>query len=228
MDTLAVRRIKVLDGLFYSFRLLEHHYENLYPACNKVRESPDTAVAILAGCWGFIDMLHRARELAQLVPGLGRRNAELSLFLRTTGLAEEYRHYMQHLRRELGNTEAHGFPVWGSISWVDPQDESLSHTVMIGSLPPDTKTNFSGAVFDSLKKKWVSRVSLGIRGSSFNFDPMLEAAKRFEAYVIPWILDRAGIATLPKGQLPIVTARFVVGEVPPNQGEPVTAAGTER
>lgn len=233
MDTLAVRRIKVLDGLFYSFKLLDHHHAQLYPTCSKVRENSSMAVAALAACWGFVDVFHRARELAQLVPGLSRRNPELKRFLQKTHLAEEYRHYIQHLRGELANTESHGFPVWGSLSWVDADDESVSHTAMIGSLPPDARISYSGAVFDTVEKKWVSRVSLGIRGSLFNFDPMLEAARSFETFVIPYILERCEPKTEYIAQLTIFSARFVVGNSPPNHNiQPkvadVTAGDTKR
>lgn len=215
MDTRAVRRVKVLDGLFYSFRLLEHHYEAIYPACCRMREQPAMAVVAIANCWGFVDVLHRSRELAQLVPGLGHKQQDLVHFLRSTRLAEEYRHYIQHLRGELATT-THSSPVWGSISWADPDDKALSHTVMVGTQPPGVQTLFSGAVFDTVDRRWVSRVCLGVKESSFNFDPMFDAARRFEAFVVPWIRERAGITPAPAAHLQVVSARILIGELPPN------------
>lgn len=215
MDVVAVRRVKVLDGLIFSFELLEYHHEQLYPACLRLHQDSTALVPAMAAAWGFVDALHRARELAQMVRGLGRRNPHLARFLRSTQSAEDYRHYIQHLRSELAETKQHTFAVWGSLSWVDSKDDTASHTVIIGSMPPDAPTSFSGATYDTQARNWVSRVSLGIRDLSFDFDPMLDAIRAFRAFVVPWIIEQGGLRLEPVSSLQIVTIR-VPSTGPPN------------
>lgn len=227
MESHSVRRLRVLDGLYYSFRLLDHYQEELYPACCRIRQDPGAAVIAIAAAWGFIDALHRARELAQLMPGLSRRRPELVKFLKATHLAEKYRHYIQHLRSELASAESSNHPVWGSLSWVDPATDSLSHTVMIGSLPPGTQTQFSGASYDTVRRRWGSRVCLGIREASLDFDPVYEGARAFEAFVIPWALQCGGITPVAAEKLPIATVRIQVLPEPPNKGIQVPAGEDE-
>lgn len=214
MDEVAVRRVKVLDGLLFSFRLLEHHHAQLYPACVQLPRDPTALVAAIAAAWGFVDALHRARELAQSVRGLGRRNPHLKQFLYSTRSAEDYRHYVQHLRSELANSQTHTFAVWGSLSWVDTEDETVSHTAVIGSLPPDAPTSYSGASYDTWKHQYVSRVNLGIRNLSFGFDPMLSAALAFERFVVAWIAKQGGWSLEDKGQLQIMTFRIPAARPP--------------
>ncbi|MFN7966185.1 MAG: hypothetical protein U0V87_10910 [Acidobacteriota bacterium] len=211
-----MRRVKVLDGLYYSFRLLEYFHGILYPSCCSIRSSVTGLVPAIASAWGFIDALHRARQLSQLVPGLGRRHLELRRFLAETELAETYRHYIQHLRRELADESAHDFPVWGSISWADPEVLTLSHTAVIGTVPPDVSVTMTSAVFDWVENRWVSRVSLGIRGSVFNFDPLFQEAQKFENFVVPWMAEKGNIELVYGDAVPVVSCGFIIGVEPPN------------
>jgi hypothetical protein len=169
MDDRSKRRLRIFDGLHVSFRMLEHHHAVMYEACVDIRTNQKRVIPALAACWGFIDSLHRLRELSQAIPGLGGRTPELIRFLKTTGMAEDCRHYVQHLREELVSDRSH--PVWGSLSWVDSEDPLTSHTVWLGTqLPGQSST---GAVFDRIEGKWASKVCLGIDNLSFNFDSYL-------------------------------------------------------
>lgn len=208
MDALTTRRIRVLDGLHFSFKLLEHHHANMYGACAAIPSDNTRIIPALASCWGFIDVMHRLRELAQSVPGLGGRRIELREFLSSTSLAERYRHYIQHLRSELAKADPNPSPVWGSLSWVDPDDVQLSHTVMIGARLP--QTTYSGAVFDRQECRWVSRVCLGVESTSFNFDPMFESAAKFDKFVVPWILSQDGEKLTVTNEFQIVSTRIVI------------------
>lgn len=209
MNPVTVRRIKILDGVYFSFRLLEHHYESMYRSCAAIPDDKAHIVAALASCWGFIDVLHRLRELAQSVPGLSGKTPELRRFLERTELAERYRHYIQHLRGELGQTQPNPFPVWGSLSWVDPNDPGLTHTVMIGARLPNT--SYTGAVFDTVERRWVSRVCLGVAEFSFNFDPIFQEAMSFEKFVVPWMLAQDADTLTATSDVPIFSTRFFVG-----------------
>jgi hypothetical protein len=174
MNKQMLRRVKVLDGLHFSFQLLEYHHAMMYPACAAVPTDRSKLVPALASCWSFIDVLHRLRELSQAVPGLAGRTPERRRFLERTAIAEKCRHYIQHLRSELARPSPETWPVWGSLSWVDPDDQLTTHTVMFGAHLPDT--NYTGAVFDTVERRWVSRVCLGVKEWSFNFDPLFEAS----------------------------------------------------
>ncbi|MCK4538774.1 MAG: hypothetical protein KAV42_08260 [Candidatus Krumholzibacteria bacterium] len=210
MENLVIRKVKALDGLHYSFGLIDHYYEELYPLCSKINTDNKKVIPTLARCWGFVDALHRAREISQAIPGLGGKNPHLKSFLKSTVLAKEYRHYIQHLRRELNKQPTNTFPVWGVLSWIDEYDETKSHTAWIGARLPGT--TYSGHVFDTVNKKWVSRVSLSIAEKSFNFDPIYEAVQQFEAFVIPWIIEKAGIKIKVTNELPIISMKAVINK----------------
>jgi len=192
--------------MHFSFRLLEHHYRGMYQFCTGIEEDQTRIAAAFASCWGFIDVLHRLRELAQVIPGLGHKAQELKRFLGRTKLAEPYRHYIQHLRRELVKSEPNPFPVWGSLTWVDSQDPNLTHTVMLGANLGNT--GYSGAVFDTVERRWVSRVCLGVGTDSFNFDPIFEEAMIFEKFVVPWMLAHDADTLTVLREPPIISIRF--------------------
>ena len=190
MDIRTQRRLRVFDGLHFSFRLLEYHHHTMYPACSAIPRDKAQLIPALASCWAFIDVLHRLRELSQVIPGLRDTAAELRRFRERTVLAEQCRHYIQHLRSELARPSPEARPVWGSLSWVDPTDSLVGHTVMFGAHLPNA--SYSGAVFDTVERRWVSRVCLGVLDWSFNFDPLFEEAMAFERFIIPRMLAEDG------------------------------------
>ncbi|HJW87537.1 MAG TPA: hypothetical protein VJ440_12970 [Candidatus Brocadiaceae bacterium] len=98
-----IRIVKCLDGLHYSFEILRYVYSSLHEACAKIKDDQEALIPAIWLCWSFVDVLHRIREIAQALPGLSGKDKELVSFLKETNLAEEYRHYIQHLRAELSN-----------------------------------------------------------------------------------------------------------------------------
>jgi len=207
MNDLTIRHIKLLDGLRFSFRLLEYHHAAMYPACVAIPTDRSQLIPALASCWAFIDVLHRVRELAQAVPGLCGKSQERKRFLVSTALAEQCRHYIQHLRQKLAKPSADPRPVWGSLSWVDPNNLGMSHTVMFGAQIPNTQ--YTGAVFDMVERRWVSKVCLGVGDASFNFDPLFEEAVIFEKFIIPWMLARNPEGPRVTEELPTFTTCFL-------------------
>src|SRR5262245_144033 len=117
LSALDLRKLRCMDGLHYSFQMLELSHDSLWTICCGIPGDNFNAVRGLASCWSFIDSLHRIREIAQAVPGLGRKHPEMRAFLDATELAEEFRHYIQHLRGELSHDPPNSFPVWGSLAW---------------------------------------------------------------------------------------------------------------
>jgi len=208
-SALDVRKIRCLDGLHYSYQILRHYYEGLWETCCEIPGSSAKTIPALASGWGFIDALHRIREIAQSVPGLSAKHPEMQAFLSASALAEDYRHYIHHLRGELVNDPANSFPVWGTLSWVDPANPSRSHMVVLGTQIEGS--NYTGCNFDTVEKKWVSKVCLGMNGKSFNFDPIFLAAVRFEAFILPFLNENASEHAGFQEELPLISVDFIHG-----------------
>ena len=209
LTTLDIRKLRCIDGLHYSFQLLRLSYEPMWDVCCEIAADNSKAGAALSLCWGFIDSLHRIREIAQAVPALSAKHPEMRAFMAATELAENYRHYIQHVRRELCSDPPHTFPVWGSLSWVDRTDSSTCHTAMLGAQIAGTQ--FSGCVYDTVEGRWVSNVCLGVLDHSFNFDPAYASATRFKDFVMPLLTTGAPPEVEFHEKLPITSAsvRFI-------------------
>src|SRR4051812_15939547 len=159
LEPLDIRRLRCWDGLHYSFQVLHFSHQSLWPACCEIPNNNEKAIEAISLCWTFIDALHRIREISQAAPGLNSKHAEMRAFLDATLLAEDYRHYIQHLRGEVGRDPPNRFPLWGSLAWTDPLDEALSHMALLGAqIPGDS---ISGCVWDVKNWRWVSKVCLG-------------------------------------------------------------------
>jgi hypothetical protein len=207
LSALDIRKIRCLDGLHYSFQLLSHFQSDLWATCCKIPEDNTFVISALASCWGFVDALHRIREISQSVPGLSGKHPEMRAFLSATAITEDYRHYIQHLRGELAKQPPNTFPVWGSLSWVDPSMSSRAHIAILGAQIEGT--NFTGCVYDTVENKWVSKVCLGIDNHSLNFDTLFSAAQRFEAFILPILTQEASAELQFHDKLPIVSVDFV-------------------
>jgi hypothetical protein len=206
VDHIDIRTARCLDGLHYSFQLMHYYYTNLYESCCKIPEDNGVAIEVLARIWGFVDTVHRLREIACAVPRVSSKHLEMRIFLSDTKIAEEYRHYIQHLRGELAHQPSNTYPVWGSLSWVDPIDYSKCHVALWGTLVGNA--GFSSCVFDRLERKWVSRVSLSVGNKSFHFDSIYRSVCRFENFILPHSIDKMGAEMRHTDRLPIVSVQF--------------------
>ena len=187
LTNIDIRKLRCLDGLHYSFELIDYYYSSLYGTCCEIPDNKSTVTKALSACWGFIDVLHRIREIAQSVPSLSVKHQEMRAFLSSTSLAENYRHYIQHLRNEITNDPPNTFPVWGALSWVDKDNSKRSNIAIFGSQIEDT--HYSVCVYDTANKKWVSKVCLGVGNRSFNFDPIYQACIRFKEFILPYLIE---------------------------------------
>lgn len=209
-SALDVRKIRCLDGLHYSFQMLQHYYAGLWETCCEIPATNSKIIPALASAWGFIDALHRIREISQAVPGLSAKHPEMHPFLSASGLADDYRHYIHHLRSELANDlPTDSFPVWGTLSWVDPANPTRSHMTILGRQIEGA--NYTGCAFDTVEKKWVSKVCLGLNGKSFNFDPIFLSAVRFEAFILPFINEKASEHAGFQEELPLISVDVIHG-----------------
>lgn len=203
-----LRILKCVEGLHYSFELLDYYYANLYRDCTEIRDDRSKYLRALASSWGFIEALHRLREIALALPGISSKEPGMRSFLASTVIVETCRHYVQYLRGELSKEKPDPFPVWGSLAWVDENDPMCSHTMVIGTQTPGT--SYSGLVFDAFNQKWVSRVCLSINSHSFSFDPVYESCIRFKNFIIPWIESYSRGAIKIADELPIMTTTLNV------------------
>lgn len=197
------RKLLCFDGLHYSFETMKYFYAGLYEACVAIPKDRGSVIPALASCWGFIDALHRVREISLSTPGINSRSAQMRSFLVKTELAEKYRHYIQHLRCELARNPPNTSPVWGSLSWIDGEDNSKCHTAMFGAQIEGTSV--SSCVYDTFEKKWVSKVCLSIGDNAFNFDPIYSSAMGFKDFIIPTLVDGAPDEVKFHDKLPILT-----------------------
>lgn len=204
------RLVRCLDGLALSFAILQGIHVDLHRVCASVKSRRESLAPAFWRCWSFVDVVHRIREVTQAVPGLSAKAPEVRIFLDATAIAEDFRHYIQHLRSELSKTPGNEFPVWGSLSWVDPDDPQLTHTALAGAQVG--VTNYGGCVFDTWERQWVSTVALSVDGRSFNFDPIYQACMRFQDFVVPWLLSTYAPGVTLLEELPIVSTRLQVVE----------------
>jgi hypothetical protein len=187
--------------------MLDQIKGELYPACITIKSSQASVHNAFWRAWSFVDTVHRIREVAQNVPGLSSKNHELRIFLSSTSIAEDFRHYIQHLRQELSKVPGNALPVWGSLSWVDPNDPMLCHTALAGAQLPNMR--YAGCVYDRVEGKWVSAVGLSVGDLSFNFDPIYDSCSRFRGFIIPWLHKTFSPGIRVDDNVPVMSFRIV-------------------
>jgi hypothetical protein len=216
-----LRLFRFFDGINNCLAMLEVNHGDLTRIVGAL--SPKDAPGILRAmslAWTLVDIVHRSRELAQALPGLGKKEPAVREFLAATQLAEDFRHYIQHLRSELAKPSIGPFPVWGSFSWVD--SEGMCHTACQGTLLPNT--SFSSCVFDREEGRWVSKVALSIHSVSFNIDPICESTVRFCRYAQEWIRQAKGDGLKIIAQPLVVTMTLKFPAAPDDAASPVAEA----
>lgn len=186
-SNIKLKQIKCLEGLYYSFELLKVNYHNLYEKCVSIQSNPENLISAITQCWFIVDVVNRIREISQNIPRLSNKDTNLKIFLEKTNNAENYRHYIQHLRQELTKNDLNLFPVWGTISWVDPKDSNYSFFTVIGS--GIKSTEYPSCTYDTRNGKWVSKVCLSMGNLSFEFDPIYDATIAFRDFIIKWFKD---------------------------------------
>lgn len=198
---IKIKQIKCLEGLHYSFDLLQFNYNNLYEKCISIQSNPENLMSALTQCWFIADLVHRIREISQVI-GLSQADPNLKNFLNKTKIAEDYRHYIQHLRQELTKRDLNLFPVWGTLSWVDPVDSNNTYIAVVGSRIKNTK--YPSCTYDTKNRKWVSKVCLSIDNISFDFDHIYEVTMTFKDFIIKWIKSNHDLEINKTPDIPIL------------------------
>jgi hypothetical protein len=203
-----LRLFRFLDCIHYSLEVLNIQYNDLNSILAKLKPSDSSQIIrALAVSWSIVDSIHRIREVAQNIPGLGGDAPQLKSFLYDTRIVDVYRDYIRHLRNELSKTDLDKFPVWGSFSWIDNEDKKTCHTAFTGSVIGNV--GFGSCVYDRHERRWVSKAAICIKNCVFNIDPCYESAKQFCRFILDWIKSvKAGQINEKKG-IPVVSAQFV-------------------
>lgn len=208
-EAIEIKKIKCLDGLYFSFEMIDFYYKNLYENCLTLHDNNEKLAEILSKCWGFVDSLHRIREIVQALPTISAKEREIKSFLESTQDFEDFRHYIQHLRGELCKDPPNPYPVWGSVSWVDQNDNHMVHTAIIGAQIPGTQ--YTSCVYDRKENRWVSKVVLGADGKSLNFDFLYNSIQKLKEYIIPKLLEGYSKEIKVQMKVPIFSAKIILG-----------------
>jgi len=205
---IELRYVQIFEALVTAIAMCELHSRELYDDVDKLNEEPEKLLRVLSRVWGIVDDIYRVRQLVQSIPGLNMRTPQMRRFITGTEITETFLHYIQHLRQELTKPESITTPVWGSLSWIDPLDETKCYTAVLGRVDGEVQ-NYS-CVFDRYEKKWVSRVAINIKGASFNIDPVLEEVQRAKSYVLQWLTDRSSFALEVKVEYPVFAMKIEI------------------
>lgn len=202
------RLMRFRDGFWFSRRILLREHAELESLRLKLSPSSvDEAVHAVATAWQIVDVVHRVRDLAEGVPGVNKRSGSRTRsFLDATAIAEKFRNYVQHLREEVSDPEVARFPVWGALSWVAPDGQTL-HTTFLGVMRPGTE--FHAGVYDAKECRWVSRVSLSVDRIHFNVDPIVAETTAFCDHILS-VIDEVQPGLPPVGVLEPISWRWVL------------------
>lgn len=176
-NDIDIRTLKCIEGILFSYKMIKSLYQKLWNSCLSINCNTNNVYESFEICWSLIDAIHRIREISQQIPKISKKEGYIKDLINNTAIVEEFRDYIQHLRNEINKAEVDNFPVWGSLSWVDKDDEKTSYTIIIGAYIENT--SFSGCVYDTYQNKWLSKVSLSIKDKSLNYDIVYECVERF-------------------------------------------------
>ena len=129
------------------------------------------AARLLIEGMGFVDFAHRFGELIDQLPFSTKKNLELRKLREVLVPIEFARHHLQHLRGDLSGNEEIDYPILGILSW---SRESKSFSVYFsGPIPANAAT----MAFDSVNRRWASRIELNLKNTIIDLDRILAAMK---------------------------------------------------
>ena len=189
--SMDVRSVLFLDGIRYSIEIIDLAQRRLARTLTGFATEDSGGVSAriveaMSDAWLIVDSVHRLRELIRQCPGIKQREPEVQLFLRGSARAEELRHYVQHLRTEIGSFISHRRPLWGTLSWssVSPEGLPETHTIVPGTYY-DGLWATSGT-FDRERGRFVERVVLAAGPAQLDLADVAEAVERIANWVEAW------------------------------------------
>lgn len=128
LKELKMQRQLYFDGIRYSILMIDMAYKRLYSFLLKVSETRKPSIedftSIYQDTWSIIDCAFRLRILIILAPGVNKSNPNVKLFLNRTKKLEVFRHFIQHIDKEIQKLVLLDLSTWGSLSWYKIYDQN--------------------------------------------------------------------------------------------------------
>ncbi len=129
-----------LDGLETSlvmtricYARLRDDTEYFFRQGKRIKSTENFQIQILLDAWSLVDTINRLRILVTQAPGL-KKNSSVMLFQKDTEGVELLRHFVQHLSGEIPKLENTGWPLLGSLTWVNASPEMQAQKTVSVSL----------------------------------------------------------------------------------------------
>ena len=185
-----------LEMLYLIFSRLEKNLANIVSCYEKQDNGGKLSVGALLDAWSFIDVVHRIRELIQQTPQMSKRASAIQIFLRSTSQIEDLRHYIQHLRTAIPKLPIESNPLWGSLSWVPPNDQTKCYSIFPGSsfVVGTGKISASSCVYDQVEKRFIQDLILEAFGKVVDLKKVYTYICELESYIEEWVKNNTTIS----------------------------------
>ena len=101
-----------------------------------------------------------------------------------------------------------------------PDDTRFCIIAVVGTQLPGV--GYSGCVFDTKARQWVSKVTLGLGNRAVNIDPLYEATMKYRGFIEPWIIQHFGDRLSILKEIPLLRYGIVEGQAQPNKSLQLT------
>lgn len=192
-----------IEGITTSQSMIEIVYPKIYENCTRIFGTSRSDEFIhkyyiesLLSAWSFIDSFNRIRELIKAFPCINKNDTDLVTFLEKTKQVKDFRNHHQHLSRESNNPHNFSNPIWGNLSWVNP--ENPYECIIILSNYNSNNKHYNGIVYDTFEHKWVSNCSLSLGNQDIPFDVYFSTLKVYLEKFYAWLLTLPNVSSLEK------------------------------
>jgi hypothetical protein len=190
-----------VEGIVTSKSMIDQVYPKIYESCVNIslnyeseRDIYNYYIQSLLYAWSFVDSFNRIRELLKFFPLLSKKDKELKVFLSKTEKIKYFRNYHQHLSRENNNPDNFSNPVWGNLSWVNPNNENECIIAITNS--NSNNRTYYGLTFDTYENKWMSKSSLNFGDNSIHFDKCYEELELYLQKFYSWMASTPDISII--------------------------------
>jgi hypothetical protein len=142
-----------------------------------------TAASLLADAWSVVDSVHRIRELIEHAPIFPKNETDFRIFLAKTEVAEELRHYVQHLAGKAKSWTS-ATPFWGVISWSSERDPTVQFTLVTSD--PYVGGSLPGLIFDRQSNCFISTFQLEVAMFRIDLNDVADRVSRLDQQIEAW------------------------------------------
>ncbi len=118
-----------LDGIRYSIEMADLSFRrlkvSLLTAMTKEQPPPDIFTSAFLDAWSLVDSAYRLLVLHRNMRGI-KNTPAVTVIRDGLAPAEDLRHSIQHLNKQISAYSEAGYPTWGSLSWVASPELSFS------------------------------------------------------------------------------------------------------